>query len=230
MSVPFSKISTLSTSMDSKATNSPVFLVFPPEVADPEYQSTELRGRTYEYRNSFQKLFTTKMKILGATQIILGILNFSFGIVFVFTLVKPYPRFPFILISGYPFWGSALFILSGAFLIALKRKTTETMIRANCIVNFLSILGALVGIILLSFGLLLDGNYLCGYSQDPGPSQAVTVLFMFKRRDLFVGCTCSPRPANSKPRPQEEEAGRGKRSGIREPNALPGHPGAHLCS
>ncbi|KAM6160070.1 membrane-spanning 4-domains subfamily A member 5 [Erethizon dorsatum] len=164
--------------MSSTDTQSPVFLVLPPEVTDPEYQSTELRGRTCEYRDSMQKLFTAKLKIIGATQIILGILNFSFGTVFLFTLVKPYPRFPFILISGYPFWGSALFIASGAFIIALKRKTTETMIRASCVMNFLSILGSIIGIILLTFGFLLDGTYLCGYVQNLAPCHAVTFTFV----------------------------------------------------
>ncbi|XP_004646829.1 membrane-spanning 4-domains subfamily A member 5 [Octodon degus] len=164
--------------MGSSDTQSPVFLLFPPEVTDPQYQSAELRSIIYEYHDSMQKLFTSKMNILGATQVILGILIFSFGIVFLFTLVEPYPRFPFVIITGYPFWGSALFIASGAFLIALKRKTTRTMIKASCTMNFLSILGAMLGIILLVFGFLLDRNYLCGFAKDLAPCQEATVVFM----------------------------------------------------
>ncbi|PNJ22203.1 MS4A5 isoform 2, partial [Pongo abelii] len=86
-----------------------------------------LSTTTFSTQSPLQKLFATKMKILGTIQILFGIMTFSFGVIFLFTLLKPYPRFPFIFLSGYPFWGSVLFINSGAFLIALKRKTTETL-------------------------------------------------------------------------------------------------------
>ncbi|XP_005408152.1 PREDICTED: membrane-spanning 4-domains subfamily A member 5 isoform X2 [Chinchilla lanigera] len=164
--------------MGSNTTQSPVFLVLPPEVTDLKYQPTELRGRIYEHQDSIQKLFTARLSILGATQIVLGILNFSFGIVFLFTLVKPYPRFPFILITGYPFWGSALYIASGAFLIALQRKTTGTMVRASCLMSLLSMLGAVVGIILLVIGFFLDKSYICGYVKNLAPCSEVTFIFM----------------------------------------------------
>ena len=45
---------------------------------------------------------------LQAVQILFGVMNFSFGIILLFTLEDPYPRFPFIFISGYPFWSSIL--------------------------------------------------------------------------------------------------------------------------
>ncbi|XP_020010652.2 membrane-spanning 4-domains subfamily A member 5 [Castor canadensis] len=164
--------------MDSNAAHSPVFLLFPSDINSPEYQSSELTATTYKSQNLIQKFFVTKMKILGAIQILFGIMNFSFGIIFLFTLVKPYPRFPFIFISGYPFWGSVLFIISGAFLIALKRKSTETLMNVSQIVNFSSALGATAGIILLIFGFLLDRNYICGYSQESTPCNAITILFI----------------------------------------------------
>ncbi|XP_059116403.1 B-lymphocyte antigen CD20 isoform X2 [Peromyscus eremicus] len=113
--------------MDSNNMHSPVFLVLPPEVTSQEYQATGLTATAYDSQKRVQKILIRKLKILGTVQILFGIMNFSFGVVFLFTLVNPYPRFPFIFISGYPFWGSALFINSGAFLIALKRKTTDTL-------------------------------------------------------------------------------------------------------
>ncbi|EHH22833.1 Testis-expressed transmembrane protein 4 [Macaca mulatta] len=164
--------------MDSSMAHSPVFLVFPPEITASEYESTELSTTTFSTQSPLQKLFATKMKIIGTIQILFGIMTFSFGVIFLFTLLKPYPRFPFIFLSGYPFWGSVLFINSGAFLIALKRKTTETLIILTRIMNFLSALGAIAGIILLTFGFMLDQNYICGYSQQNSQCNAVTVLFM----------------------------------------------------
>ncbi|XP_021491706.1 membrane-spanning 4-domains subfamily A member 5 [Meriones unguiculatus] len=180
--------------MDSNNTHSPMFLVFPPEVTNAEYQTTELTATAYNSQNPVQKILIRKLKILGTAQILLGIMNFSFGVVFLFTLVSPFPRFPFIFISGYPFWGSALFINSGAFLIALKRKTTDILIKLSQAMNLLSALGAAAGIILLIFGFLLDGAYICGYSPDGIHCSVATVLFIgiltilmfFSIAELFI--------------------------------------------
>ncbi|EDM12867.1 rCG63647 [Rattus norvegicus] len=180
--------------MDSKNVHSPVFLVFPPEIITSEYRTAEFTATAYDSQNQVQKILIRKLKILGTTQILFGIMNFSFGVVFLFTLVNPYPRFPFIFLSGYPFWGSALFINSGAFLIALKRKTTDTLIKMSQAMNLLSALGAAAGIILLIFAFLLDGEFICGYSPDGIQCGAITTLFVgilimlmiFSVAELFI--------------------------------------------
>ncbi|CAH6793770.1 membrane-spanning 4-domains subfamily A member 5 [Phodopus roborovskii] len=180
--------------MDSNNIHRPVLLVFPPEITSPGYRTTGLIATAYNSQNKLQKVLIRKLKILGTTQILFGIMNFSFGVVFLFTLVNPYPRFPFIFISGYPFWGSALFVNSGAFLIALKRKTTDTLIKMSQVMNLLSALGAAAGIILLIFGFLLDGEFICGYSPDGIQCGAITVLFIgilimlmiFSIAELFI--------------------------------------------
>ncbi|CAO2584751.1 Membrane-spanning 4-domains subfamily A member 5 [Lemmus lemmus] len=139
-------------------------------------------------------LLSSLSPLFQTTQILCGIMNFSFGVVFLFTLISPYPRFPFIFISGYPFWGSALFINSGAFLIALKRKTTDNLIKMSQVMNLLSALGAAAGIILLIFGFLLDREFICGYSPDGIQCGAITTLFigilvmlmLFSIAELFI--------------------------------------------
>uniref|UniRef100_A0A8C2LQ11 Membrane-spanning 4-domains, subfamily A, member 5 n=1 Tax=Cricetulus griseus TaxID=10029 RepID=A0A8C2LQ11_CRIGR len=86
------------------------------------------------------------------------------------------------------------FINSGAFLIALKRKTTDSLIKLSQVMNLLSALGAAAGIILLIFGFLLDGEFLCGYSPDGIQCGAVTFLFIgilimlmiFSIAELFI--------------------------------------------
>uniref|UniRef100_A0A8C6II69 Membrane-spanning 4-domains, subfamily A, member 5 n=1 Tax=Mus spicilegus TaxID=10103 RepID=A0A8C6II69_MUSSI len=70
------------------------------------------------------------------------------------------------------------FINSGAFLIALKSKTTDTLIKISRAMNLLSALGAAAGIILLIFGFLLDGEFICGYSPDGMQCGAITILFI----------------------------------------------------
>ncbi|XP_006875097.1 PREDICTED: membrane-spanning 4-domains subfamily A member 5 [Chrysochloris asiatica] len=113
--------------MASSTTHSPMLLVFPPELAISKLQQTGLIATPYVPRNVFSKILASNLKIFGAIQILFGLMIFSFGIIMFFTLVEPYPRFPFIFISGYPFWGSMLFVNSGAFLIVLKRKPTEKL-------------------------------------------------------------------------------------------------------
>ncbi|XP_028633304.1 membrane-spanning 4-domains subfamily A member 5 [Grammomys surdaster] len=180
--------------MDSKNVHSPMFLVLPPEIITPENQTTAFTATAYDPQNRVQKILIRKLAILGATQILFGIMNFSIGVVFLFTLVNPYPRFPFIFLSGYPFWGAALFINSGAFLIALRRNTTDTLIKMSQGMNLLSALGAATGIILLIFGFLLDGEFICGYSPDGMQCGAITILFVgilvmlmiFSIAELFI--------------------------------------------
>ncbi|XP_012374905.2 membrane-spanning 4-domains subfamily A member 5 [Dasypus novemcinctus] len=164
--------------MDSKTTHSPLFLVFPPEITVPKFQQTDLKATTHRSKISLPTFLAKRQKILGTTQIVLGVMNFSFGIVLLFTLVPPYPRFPFIFISGYPFWSSVLFINSGAFLIGMKRKTTKTLMIMSRIMNSISALGAVAGIILLSYGFILDQHYICGYSNEASQCHTITTLFM----------------------------------------------------
>ncbi|XP_051710494.1 membrane-spanning 4-domains subfamily A member 5 isoform X4 [Oryctolagus cuniculus] len=134
--------------MNSRDAHSPVFLIFPPEITVPDYQSTVITATSYESQSPLEKLLVGRMKISG---------------------VRIIPR--------YPFWGSVLFINSGAFLITLKRKMTKTLMKASQIMNSLSVLGAIAGIILLIFGFLLDQNYICGYSQESDECDAITVIF-----------------------------------------------------
>uniref|UniRef100_A0AC11BYD9 Membrane spanning 4-domains A5 n=1 Tax=Ovis aries TaxID=9940 RepID=A0AC11BYD9_SHEEP len=145
--------------MSSRAAHSPVFLVFPPDITMPEFQSRDATGSTYDSSMPFPKLLTTRMKVLGAVQILFGVMNFSFGIVLLFTLEDPYPRFPFIFISGYPFWSSVLVTLSR-------------------IMSALSALAAAAGIFLLVIGFLIDRDFLCGYAGEVSECYAVTTLFI----------------------------------------------------
>ncbi|KAI4564652.1 hypothetical protein MJT46_010450 [Ovis ammon polii x Ovis aries] len=100
-------------------------------------------------------------KEIQAVQILFGVMNFSFGIVLLFTLEDPYPRFPFIFISGYPFWSSVLVTLSR-------------------IMSALSALAAATGIFLLVIGFLIDRDFLCGYAGEVSECYAVTTLFIEK--------------------------------------------------
>uniref|UniRef100_F7G7C2 Membrane spanning 4-domains A5 n=1 Tax=Monodelphis domestica TaxID=13616 RepID=F7G7C2_MONDO len=111
-----------------------------------------------------------------AIQVLFGLMNFCFGAVFIFTHVSPYPRFPFIFITGYPFWGSAFFINSGSLLIAFERRTTKLLGQISLVANTFSSVVAIAGIVLLSFSLVLDNHYLCGYVGGGDLCEGITVI------------------------------------------------------
>ncbi|KAM9658843.1 membrane-spanning 4-domains subfamily A member 5 [Trichechus inunguis] len=164
--------------MDTSNPHSPVFLAFPPEITIPRLQQMGLTATPFVPRNLLSKILDSKLKLFGAIQIVFGMMHFSSGMIILFTFVDPYPRFPFIFITGYPFWGSILFINSGAFLIAVKKKNTDTLMIVSRMMNSLSALGALAGIILFSFGLTLDQHYICGFSNQHSQCHAITTLLV----------------------------------------------------
>ena len=55
--------------MDSRAAHSPVFLVFPPDITMPEFQSGDITGTTYDSSMPFPNSLATRMKILGVSKI-----------------------------------------------------------------------------------------------------------------------------------------------------------------
>lgn len=55
--------------MDSNTAHKPVFLVFPPEVTVPEFQSMDYATTTYESSIPFPKLLATKVKLFGVSKI-----------------------------------------------------------------------------------------------------------------------------------------------------------------
>ncbi|XP_027714654.1 membrane-spanning 4-domains subfamily A member 5 [Vombatus ursinus] len=148
--------------MESKSAPTPksVFLLLPQKVLNVH---SGLKTTAFAKKTGLEHFLATEMRIMGAIQVLIGVMNFCFGAVLLFTRVPPYPRFPFIFISGYPFWGAACYINSGSFLIAFERRTTKYLGQMSLVVNTLSSMAALAGIVLLSFSLILDRNYLCGY-------------------------------------------------------------------
>ncbi|KAM8967945.1 membrane-spanning 4-domains subfamily A member 5-like [Antechinus flavipes] len=148
--------------MESKPAPTPksVFLLLPQKVFNVQ---SGLKTTAFAKKTGIEHFLLTEMRIMGAIQVLIGLMNFCFGAVFIFTRVSPYPRFPFIFITGYPFWGAACYINSGSLLIAFERRTTRYLGQVSLIGNTVSSVAALVGIVLLAFGLVLDKNYLCGY-------------------------------------------------------------------
>ncbi|XP_074087492.1 membrane-spanning 4-domains subfamily A member 5 isoform X2 [Macrotis lagotis] len=148
--------------MESKTATTPksVLLLLPQEVFNVQ---SGLKTTAFANKSGLKYFLATEMRVMGAIQVLIGLMNFCFGAVLIFTHISPYPRFSFIFLTGYPFWGAACYINSGSLLIAFERRSTKYLGQISLIMNTVSSVAALIGITLLSFGLILDKNYLCGY-------------------------------------------------------------------
>ncbi|KAK2857404.1 hypothetical protein Q7C36_005323 [Tachysurus vachellii] len=96
-------------------------------------------------------------KALGTVQIMIGSLNFLFGIVLSLLIVTP------MVISGITLWGSLVFISSGALSVATAKKHNPCMVNTSLGMNVFSAVVAGVLIILLSVDMLFlsFSIYLC---------------------------------------------------------------------
>ncbi|XP_007497637.1 membrane-spanning 4-domains subfamily A member 5 [Monodelphis domestica] len=161
--------------MESKTAPPPksVFLLLPQKVFNVR---SGIKTTAFPKKTGVEHFLATEMRIMGAIQVLFGLMNFCFGAVFIFTHVSPYPRFPFIFITGYPFWGSAFFINSGSLLIAFERRTTKLLGQISLVANTFSSVVAIAGIVLLSFSLVLDNHYLCGYVGGGDLCEGITVI------------------------------------------------------
>ncbi|XP_060724976.1 membrane-spanning 4-domains subfamily A member 4A-like isoform X2 [Tachysurus vachellii] len=88
-------------------------------------------------------------KALGTVQIMIGSLNFLFGIVLSLLIVTP------MVISGITLWGSLVFISSGALSVATAKKHNPCMVNTSLGMNVFSAVVARVLIILLSVYMLI---------------------------------------------------------------------------
>ncbi|XP_057585862.1 membrane-spanning 4-domains subfamily A member 8-like [Hippopotamus amphibius kiboko] len=97
-------------------------------------------------------------KVLGAIQILIGLVHFSIGSVMA-TVLWSYITISFY--RGFPFWGGILFIMSGSFSVsAEKYPTSSGLLNGSCTLNIISAISSLVGIILLSLDLIYTNIYI----------------------------------------------------------------------
>ncbi|XP_051821170.1 membrane-spanning 4-domains subfamily A member 4A-like [Antechinus flavipes] len=117
----------------------------------------------YKSKVHLQKFLKMEPKVLGTIQIIIGLVNFSLGMVLILIPMDPYMHESFLFHSGYIFWGTAFFIISGSLSIAAEKKTTNTLIQSSLAMNILSSVVAGLGIIFFSLNLIWfdHAHYFC---------------------------------------------------------------------
>ncbi|XP_078528264.1 membrane-spanning 4-domains subfamily A member 4D-like isoform X3 [Lissotriton helveticus] len=79
-----------------------------------------------------QKFIKGEPKILGAIQIMIGIISFFFGATICSPTLQSFSGF-----TGAPFWGGFCFLISGSLSIAAEKKQNYCLIYHDCILSFL---------------------------------------------------------------------------------------------
>ncbi|XP_064144082.1 membrane-spanning 4-domains subfamily A member 4A-like isoform X1 [Loxodonta africana] len=96
-------------------------------------------------------------KILGVVQILIGLINLTLGITMMSVSLPSDGPKPTSVYTGYTIWGSVVFIVSGALLIA------EEIPDAYLTLNFISLVVAIIGITITALS-LRDFSSVCEYT------------------------------------------------------------------
>ncbi|XP_074128636.1 membrane-spanning 4-domains subfamily A member 8-like isoform X2 [Sminthopsis crassicaudata] len=97
-------------------------------------------------------------KVLGAIQIIIGLLHFGFGTIQVTTLRWGYASYSFV--GGYPYWGGISFIISGTLSVLSQKATATYCVRSGSVgMNIVSAVFSIIGIILCITELSINTDY-----------------------------------------------------------------------
>ncbi|XP_012374901.2 membrane-spanning 4-domains subfamily A member 12 isoform X2 [Dasypus novemcinctus] len=124
----------------------------PPFIATPGMVINGQQGqRDIQMRNSVLGIINTdfkeEAKIVGAIQIIIGLMHIGFGLVLSLTnsVYKPSLLFTSIsFIGGYPFWGGVSFIISGSLsIMASKEFSSPSLLSGKGISGMLMIFSLL---------------------------------------------------------------------------------------
>ncbi|XP_036425516.1 membrane-spanning 4-domains subfamily A member 15-like [Colossoma macropomum] len=113
-------------------------------------------------QDSVTKLLKGEPKALGTVQIMIGIMMLLFGVV-------KTAHFPSVgVVSGVTYWGSCIYITSGALCVAADKKTKPSLVRSSLAMNIISAVAAVAAIVLLSFDIAIRYSYCyrCFY-RDP---------------------------------------------------------------
>ncbi|XP_027717116.1 membrane-spanning 4-domains subfamily A member 4A-like [Vombatus ursinus] len=126
----------------------------------------------YESKAYLQKFLKGEPKVLRTVQIMIALMNFTLGMVLILVPMKTYyVNEYFLLHTGYIFWGTAFFIISGSLSIAAEKRTTNTLVQSSLAMNAVSSVAAGLGIIFFSVNLSMmdSSHYFCHY-ESPSDS------------------------------------------------------------
>ncbi|XP_054581666.1 membrane-spanning 4-domains subfamily A member 8-like, partial [Eptesicus fuscus] len=133
-------------------------------------------------------------KVLGAIQILIGLIHIGLGIIMGTIMPGPYTAVSFY--GGYPFWGGILFIISGSLSVASEQlPRSSCLLKSSMGLSIASAICSMVGILLLITDMVINSLYR-QHSSPPCSSlfQAFGVatsamLFIFSLLEFCIACT-----------------------------------------
>ncbi|XP_007497621.2 membrane-spanning 4-domains subfamily A member 4A-like [Monodelphis domestica] len=146
--------------MESQATTKGTFSSFPQmgTISFPQ-GPTGTPVPFYKSKAYLQNFLKGEPKVLGTVQIMIALMNFALGMIIILVQPRRYLHERFFLSTGYIFWGTAFFLVSGSLSIAAENKTTNTLVQSSLAMNTVSAVAAGLGIIFLSINLAMTDSF-----------------------------------------------------------------------
>ncbi|XP_070787745.1 membrane-spanning 4-domains subfamily A member 8-like [Pituophis catenifer annectens] len=99
-------------------------------------------------KGPLERFLKAEPKVLGAVQILIGLIHIGFGALSLSSIFYSYSFFPLSSVGGYPFWGGIFFISSGSLCVAAANNSNRGLVKSSVGLNITSAVMALIGIIL----------------------------------------------------------------------------------
>ncbi|XP_004417312.1 PREDICTED: membrane-spanning 4-domains subfamily A member 14 [Odobenus rosmarus divergens] len=122
---------------------------------------TVLTAFPYEPHTSLLDFLKGEPKVLGAIQILLALITGGVGTIFAFNYINFSQKFPLVFLTGYPFWGALIYVITG-YLTGINDKE-KRLRRGVTAMNVISSLVAVAGITLT----IISYRYQHKYCQMP---------------------------------------------------------------
>ncbi|KAG8125466.1 putative Membrane-spanning 4-domains subfamily A member 12-like protein, partial [Naja naja] len=136
-----------------------VALQAPGAIPYPQYGAQQLGISTSAPQqvpqgNTLERFLKAEPKVLGAVQILIGLIHICFGA----TSLCLAPSYYFTLsgIGGYPIWGGIFFISSGSLCVAAANRPSRHLVKSSVGMNITSAIMALTGIMLYISELIIN--------------------------------------------------------------------------